>query len=367
MILLLLYGLCDYVLTLVEYSDPIFNVIVRILWIINVLFSYLTSIVSLFFTVTRNRNRMTNVLCLLSRADNKLFRSNSKQSAYSQHRSQVITQLWIMLILSGTVITSFTYSYADGTWKSYANAASHALSNLINAVMIYQYVNIVQMVKQSYQRVKHMLSEEAITDDVSYFRHTSVEILKSCKNHQVFSIVTHNLKSGRESYNLCRIHNFRVIYSELYGLLNYNKSYEVTLLLDVTARLTFTVPTMYQGVMFIKVAILENGPFQVYFSGISMLSLFAFMLFTFLWLTLCCQKTTEEVDDIFICIQNLLLYQNALGWSTSELKSFSSRLKNNKVEFDVCVFFTLNLQFFCASVSVIHTYILVLNQFSQGV
>jgi hypothetical protein len=151
-------------------------------------------------------------------------------------------------------------------------------------------------------------------------------------------------------------------------LLNYNnKSYEATLLLDVTARLTFTVPTLYQGFMFIKVAILENGPLQVYFYGVSMLSLFAFMLFTFLWLTLCCQKTTEEVEDIFIGIQKLLLYPNALGWRTSELKSFSSQLKNSKVEFNVCGFFTLNLQFFCASVSVIFTYILVLNQFSQGV
>jgi hypothetical protein len=119
--------------------------------------------------------------------------------------------------------------------------------------------------------------------------------------------------------------------------------------------------------MFIKVAILENGPFHVYFGGITLLSLFAFLLFTLLWLTLCCQKTIEEVDDIFICIQKQLLYPNALGWSTSELKSFSSQLKNHKVEFNICGFFTLNMQFFCASVSVIFTYILVLNQFSQGV
>jgi hypothetical protein len=311
---------------------------------------------------------MTNVLCLLSRVDNKLFRNNSKQSAYSQQRSRVITQLWIVLILYGIVTSSVTYSSNDGTWRSYASAASLTLSNLINTVVIFQYVNIAQMVKQRYQHVKHMLSVAAITDDVNYLRHSYVENLQSCHNQQLFSIVTYDLKSGRESHNLCRIHIVRVIYSELCDLLNYNnKSYEVILLLDVTARLSITVPTMYQGVMFIKAAIIENGPFEVYFAGVTMISLFAFMLFTFLWLTLCCQKTTEEVDDIFICIQKLLLYPNALGWSTSELKRFSSQLKNNKVEFNVCGFFTLNLQFFCASVSVIFTYILVLNQFSQGV
>jgi len=91
------------------------------------------------------------------------------------------------------------------------------------------------------------------------------------------------------------------------------------------------------------------------------------MLYTFLWLNLCCQKTTENVDDIFICIQNLLLYPNALDLSTSEMKSVSSQLKNNKAEFNVCGFFTLKLQFLCARVSVIFTYILALNQLSQGV
>ena len=368
MILLLLYGLYNSVFTFVENIYPMFNVTVRIVWIINVLISHLTSILIIIFSVTRNRNHMANILCLLSRVDNKLFRNNSKQSAYLQQRSHLIKQFWIMFILYGIVIASCAYSCIDGTWITYANAASQTLINLINTVMIFQYVNIVQMVKQRYQHVKHMLSEAAATDDVSYLRHTNVENLQSCKNHQVFSIVTNDLKSGRESHNLCRIHKFRVIYSELCDLLNYNnKSYEVTLLLDVTARLTFTVPAMYQGVMFMKDAILENGPFQIYFGGVSLLSLFAFMLFTFLWLTLCCQKTTEEVHDIFICIQKLLIYPNSHGWRTSELKSFSSQLKNNKVEFNVCGFFTLNLQFFCTSLSVIFTYTLVLNQFSQGV
>ena len=314
---------------------------------------------------------MTIVLCLLSRVDNKLFRNMSKQNAYSQQQSHVIKQLWITLILYGIVFTSCTYFYMDGTWKRNVCAASQALITLINTVMIFQYVNIVLMVKQRYQLLKHTLSETAITDDVSYLRHKYEENVTGCKNRKVFSIETYNLESGKigkESHNLCRIHNFRVICSELCDLLNYhNRSYQVPLLLDVPARLTFTVPTIYQGVMLIKGAILDNGPLLVYFHTVSMFSLCAFMLLTLLWLTFCCQKATEEGGEIFICIRKLLLYPNTLGWSRSDLKSFSSQLKNNKVEFNVCGFFTLNLQFFCASVSVIFTYLLVLNQLGQEV
>jgi hypothetical protein len=243
--------------------------------------------------------------------------------------------------------------------------ASQAFSTAINTVMMFQYVNIVLMVKQRYQLLKHILSEAAMTDDVRRLRRIYVEGIISYNKPKIVSIITDNLKSDEEYHNLCKIYNLRLIYSELYELLHANnKSHEVLILLYAITKLTFIVPTIYLGVIFIEGAIRENGPFQVYFKGVSILSNCAFMLLTFLWLTLCCHNTTEEVHATFGCIQKLLLYPNELGWSTSDLKSFASQMKNSKVDFNVCGFFTLNLQFFCASVSVIFTYLLVLNQFS---
>jgi hypothetical protein len=46
------------------------------------------------------------------------------------------------------------------------------------------------------------------------------------------------------------------------------------------------------------------------------------------------------------------------------MKNVSFQMKNNTFDFNIYGFFTLNLQFFCASVSVIFTYILVLYQLS---
>jgi hypothetical protein len=368
LILLLLYGLYNSMLVIVEYSEPVFKASVRVVWAINIFVTHLTSILALLFTVTRNKNHMTNVLSLFSSVDNMLFPKNSKQSAYAQHRSHVMVQLCIMIILFGVACASCAYSYSDGTWLCYIYIASQILSTAINTVMILQYVSIVLMVKQRYQLIKHKLSEAASTDDVSRLRHIYVRGLMSYNDQKLFSIVAYNLKSDEESYNLHKIYHFRLIYSELYDLLHANnKSYEVLILLDVTARLTFIVPAVYLGVMTIQGAIFENGPFQVYFKGVYILSYCAFMVLTLLRLTFCCHKTTEEVHDILVCIQRLLLYPNALGWSTSDLKIFASQMKNSKVEFNICGFFALNLQFFCASMSLILTYLLVLNQFSQGV
>ena len=80
-IILLLYGLYNSVIFLDTLSECILNISVRILWTIYMLVSNLMNILALLLTVTRNRNHMTKVLCFLSRADSKMFRTKSRQSA----------------------------------------------------------------------------------------------------------------------------------------------------------------------------------------------------------------------------------------------------------------------------------------------
>jgi hypothetical protein len=84
MIILLLYSLYDSILFLDTLSEGLLNISVRVVWTIYMSVSNPTSILTLLYTVTRNMNHMTKVLCLLSRVDKMLFRNNSKQSAYSQ-------------------------------------------------------------------------------------------------------------------------------------------------------------------------------------------------------------------------------------------------------------------------------------------
>jgi hypothetical protein len=305
------------------------------------------------------------MLSLLSRVDNKLFRNNSKQSAYSQQRSRVIMQVLITLILFGIVYIPLAFFYSIDTWVSYMTLFSEACRGVINTVIILQYINIVLMVKQRYQLVKHLLSEAATADDVTSSRQMVAEHLRSKNNNKTFPMAIHNLKIYTNFNNLYAIRDLRLICSELCDVLNANnKSYEVLILLYVITILTITVPTTYYGVMTINLAVVENGLLQLYLKSAFILCDCAFMILALLWLTVCCQTTTEEIRSTFFCIQKLLLYPNALGWSTSELKSFSSQLKNHIFEFNVCGFFTLNLQFFCASMSVIFTYLLVLNQFN---
>jgi hypothetical protein len=129
------------------------------------------------------------------------------------------------------------------------------------------------------------------------------------------------------------------------------------------AILTNTVQSMYVGVILLKEALVNDGDFVVYFKGAILLFASFFDLLTFIWLTICCHSTADEMQDTIVCIQKLLLHPNRIFWSTEDLRHLSSQLKNLKVEFSVCGFFTLNLQLLCGSVGAIITYIFVLNQF----
>jgi hypothetical protein len=175
---------------------------------------------------------MTNVLCLLSRVDNKLFRNQSKQSAYSQQRSHVKIQLLISFVLFGTVYIPLLCFYSDGAWIDYTYLFAQKFRGAIETVIILLYVNVVLMVKQRYQLVTHFLSEAATTDDVNSSSYIDAEHLRSKTNSKTFPMAVRNLKIDKKSNNLYTIRDLRLICSELCDVLHANnKSYEVLILL----------------------------------------------------------------------------------------------------------------------------------------
>jgi hypothetical protein len=179
----------------------------------------------------------------------------------------------------------------------------------------------------------------------------------------LFVSARYKMTNDRGSRNMCRIHDLQIIYSELYDVLHANsKAYGILILLNVISIFTKTVPAIYLGVVFLTSASFNRENIDVYFKGISFFCQSSFDLLTFIWLTICCHSTADEVQDTIVCIQKLLLHPNRPFWSTADLRRLSSQLKNLKVEFSVCGFFTLNLQMISGSVGVMITYILVLNQ-----
>jgi hypothetical protein len=64
--------------------------------------------------------------------------------------------------------------------------ASQILSNAINTVTIFQYVNIVLIVKERFQHVKHLLSEADTAIDVNTSRCVYLEDIMRNSSNKMF-------------------------------------------------------------------------------------------------------------------------------------------------------------------------------------
>ncbi|PNF21449.1 hypothetical protein B7P43_G13507 [Cryptotermes secundus] len=365
MIILLLYGLYISIIYTTVFNDVKYNAFVHALWIIAILALHSTSILALLLSVTRNRNHLRNVLTIISFVDSKLLHKHCKQSVYMHQRSHIVWQLIVEFILYGIPSAFSWILFYDGTWTCLVYLVSDTIATVTNAVVILQYVSIVLIVKRRYQYIRHLLSEAAFTDDFCTSTHMYAGHPVSHDSDKLFLSERYKVKNGRGSRNMYRIHDLQIIYSELYDVLHANsKTYGILILLNIMAILTITVPTTYLGVVFLTGAVFNTDKTDVYFRGICFFCQSSSGLLTFLWLTICCHSTADEVKDTIVCIQKLLLRPNRLFWSTEDLKRLLSQLKNLKVEFSVCGLFSLNLQLLSGSVGVIITYILVLNQFN---
>jgi hypothetical protein len=269
----------------------------------------------------------------------------------------------IQFILHVSTSVFSALSGYDGTWMCFVFLVSQALTNIINKLEILKYVNIVLVVKRRYQYIKQLLSEAAFTDDECTSRHMHTGHLLSHESEKLFLSARYNVRKHRGPRVVCRIHDLQRVYSDLYDVLHTSsRSYGVLILLDIITTLAIAVPTMYMGVVSISGSILNTFTLDVVLEGTFFLCLSFFGVLNFLWLTICCHTTTDEIQDTLACIQKLLLYPNGFSWSTADLKRLFSQLKNLKFEFNVCGFFTLSLQFFCGTVGIFLSYILAINQ-----
>jgi hypothetical protein len=368
MVVLILFGMCDSFIYAGTYSDPIFNRFVCVLWIISVTTSHSASILALLLNATRNRNHLGNVLSAISRVDSKLLHTNCKHNVYMQQRSRIIRQMMFQFILHGGMSAFIALSFYNGTWTCLVYLVSQALTNVINILEILRYVNIVLIVKRRYQYIRQLLAEAAFTDDECTSTHLYTGHPLSHDSDKLFLSTRHNVKRYKDLRPVCGILDLRRIYSELYDVLHTSsRSYGVLILLDIITVLSNAVPTIYLAFVSLNAAAFSTHSAAVYLQGTFFLCSSSFGLMNFLWLTICCHTTTEVVQDTLVCVQKLLLYPNAFSWKSQDIERFSSQLKNLKVEFSVCGFFTLNLQFFCGTVGILFSYILVMFQLSRVV
>jgi hypothetical protein len=246
------------------------------------------------------------------------------------------------------------------------HAISHILCTTVNRVMILQYINIVLSLKQRYKYMNYLLSEPLIETEFMNAKHSNEKgsICRSCKPillHAAFKLSFNN-----SIYIINSIHDLRLIYSQLHDtLLLVNRRYGIPVLLYTISTLTYSVPMLYLEIAYLQNIICNYGDSKSYLEGAVLLGLYTPHLVFFLWLITCCHTTSKEASEILIGIHKILVYPQTGHRVCSELRSFCSLLRDVRVEFNICGFFTLNLHVLCWSLSILFTCVLVLVQLNS--
>jgi uncharacterized BrkB/YihY/UPF0761 family membrane protein len=114
LVVVLLSGLYISVTQEIHSQIPHATVQVIIVWILSIMISYLTSIITLILNATCNKASFLNILSNISRVDHKMFTGNLKRNIYIRRRKSIILQLITLLLLYGTSSAfAFFFSYPE--------------------------------------------------------------------------------------------------------------------------------------------------------------------------------------------------------------------------------------------------------------
>jgi len=355
--------LCCNVLYLIQFTAFQMTVEIRVIWIFNKMLTSLTSIVTLLLNITMDRHGVPRTLSYIHDADLKLFKCGCREKIFRQARSSLIVQLTVAIIITAFENILLNTFLPLNTPIDFIHSISYTLCAGINRVMILQYINIVLSLKQRYKYINYLLSVPLIETEFMNAKHSNEKgsICRRCK--PILLHAAFKLNFNNSIYIINSIHDLRLIYSQLHDTLRHvHRRYGMPILLYTISTLTYCVPMFYLEIVQLQNIFYNYGDSKSYLDGALVLGLYTAHLVFFLWLITCCHITSKEANEILIDIHKLLVYPHTGHRVCSELHSFCSLLRDVRVTFNICGFFTFNLQFLCWSLSIVFTYVLVLVQ-----
>lgn len=355
--------LCCNVIYTIQVTAFQMTAEIRVIWIFNKIVTFLTSIVTLLLNITLDRHCIPRTLSYIHNVDLKLFKWACREKIFRQARSSLIVQLTVAITITATENILLNFLLPPNAPLDIIHTISQLLCAAINRVMILQYINIVLSLKQRYKYMNYLLSEPLTETEFMNAKHSNEEgsICRSC--NPILLHAEFKLNCNNSIYIINSIHDLRLIYSQLHDTLSLvNRRYGIPILLYTISTITYSVPMFYLEILYLQNIICNYGDSKSYLDGALLLGLYTQHLAFFLWLITCCHTTSKEASEILIGIHKLLVYPQTGHRVCSELYSFCSLLRDVRVEFNVCGFFTLNLQFLCWSLSIVFTYVLVLVQ-----
>jgi hypothetical protein len=333
-------------------SQPLF-----IAFVIYVISSYTSSIVAVVWVSVIKRRRFLEILENISEVDNKTRYTPQEETQMNRNvMFNVMSEIILLTVIQCTAILYKLYHKASEQYYIIAIETISCVPDICNALLFFQFVNLVFLMKQRNRHVNKCLTN-CINERVSRPIFLNKENERRCQTDSaVHNVILTPLRvsSVEEIERTLRqtdIHLLRQIYSELYDVTCLiNDTYGIPILATVCSMLTGIVFCLYEGLSYFNEWVGDDLTYVITF------------IVLFFKVTFFCHTATNEARSSSILVQKLLLEGNCRNECIVELKMFSLQLQAMKNEYTACGFFSLNLKLFTSIISVIASYIVILVQ-----
>jgi hypothetical protein len=298
---------------------------------LNVISSYTSSIVTVVWASVIKRRKFLEILEKISEVDNKL-RYLPQEETHMKRKVMVniISETILLTVIQFSLLICYMYNITSEPFYIAVIGTSYFFSDICNALMLFQFVNLVFMMKQRYSHLNKRLSNwinGKVSRPICLDRQNERRSQSDRADDSVIvtSLCVSSVGNIEGTLRLTDIHSLRQIYSELYDITCLiNVTYGIPILATVCWILTGVVLSLYAALFHFNE---WRGEFAAY--GISFMVLFFNVTFF-------CHKATNEAKSSRILVEKLLLEGNYRNECVEELRMFSLQLQAMKNQYTAC-------------------------------
>jgi hypothetical protein len=348
-------GLPVQILTLRSFvSDSKTLFIVLMLCFIS---SYTSSIVAVVWVSVIKRKRFLEIIEHISEVDNKIRYTPQEQTYMNRNvMFNLISEIIALTVIQCALISYNTYHVAGEPYYIIVIQIIGYIPDICNTLFLFQFVNLVFIVKQRYSHLNKRLNNWIIVTiskqiNVIKEKERCIRCHTTTDHINITPLYVSSFENIEGTLKQSDIDWLRKIYSKLYDIsCLINDTYGVPIIVNMCWILAGVLCSLFELLIDFKVWGVSNAVYAITCSVL------------FFNVTLVCHTATKEARFSRILVQKLLIEGNCRNECVNLLKMFSLQLQVMKIEYTACGFFTLNLKLFASVVSVIVSYIIIMVQ-----
>lgn len=337
-----------------------------------IVYAFFFSLTKIFVIVTKNFTNISNITKILKKflTIDQFIDRRSRILMYKNIRLRIL-KTGAILFLTQIILYPLSYFTVTGGGPIIMAILGNSLQTLsvtFNIILSVEYVSVVHMLKCRYEYFNGILLEyinkkNMATELPSKYKNLSLNV--NIDYIELPALSGRDLMgTARVLYGRHKINYLRVIYLKIYDSVTLINSYfGFPILVETVSMVIMCVSGLYYAAYTLEFDSDDSvNRLTTYITSGYLVSCCILYMSIFVWMIICCHKTTQEANKGIYFIHRISLDRDIHYSIITELDKLLSQMINMRVQFTACGLFSLNHTFLCTVFGGIITYILIMVQ-----